>query len=181
MVEAEQPPLPAPRAGSRGAPQVAASCWTKSDLQPVTNSGVPNPVSNVHRVTITCVAALLSGAYTYGSAFDFDRSGVLSTATYSPALAWAFVALLILTVALVNRWWALSVGLVPLAVLFFLHEATDYVYPYHEDPYPALAVAGTAFLLGVSSLGFLVRAVIDRVVAGERLSTKVRYRSRHNV
>jgi hypothetical protein len=123
-------------------------------------------VSNIGRVAITCVAALLVGAYTYGNAFDLDRTGILGFVLFSTASTWAFfVVLPALTVALVNRWWALSVALSPFAVLFFLHSATDYVYPYHEDSYPVNAVMGTAFLLGISSLGFLLRALFDRVAS----------------
>jgi hypothetical protein len=122
-------------------------------------------VSNLGRVAITCVAALLVGAYTYGNAFDLDRTGILGTVLFSTASTWAFFVLPVLTVALVNRWWAVSVALAPLAADFFLHSATDYVYPYHEDPYPALAVMGTVFLLGVASLGFLLRALLDRAVS----------------
>ncbi len=122
-------------------------------------------MSNVGRVTLTCAAALLVGGYTYGNAFDHDRTGVLGAALYSPALFWVLPVLLILAVALVNRWWALSVGLVPLAVLFLLHSATDYVYPYHEDPYPAFVLIWTILLLGVSSLGFLLRAVFDWAIS----------------
>jgi hypothetical protein len=134
-------------------------------MQPIAPPGVLYPVSNLVRVAITCVTTLLIGALSYANAVDIDRTGILGDVLYSPALDWAFFALLVLTVALVNRWWALSIALVPFAVLYFLHSATDYVYPYHEDPYPALAVMGTAFLLGVSSLGFLLRALLDRAVS----------------
>jgi hypothetical protein len=127
-------------------------------------------VSNLGRVAIICVAALLVGASSYGDAVDIDRTGILSSILYSTALTWAFFALPVLTVALVNRWWALSVALVPFAILYFLHSATDYVYPYHEDPYPTLAVTGTVFLLGVSSLGFLLRTFLDQAVSKARLS-----------
>jgi hypothetical protein len=126
--------------------------------------------SKLGRVAITCVAALLLGAYSYGSALDIDRTGILGNILTSPALAWGFFALPVLTVALVNRWWALSVALVPFAVLYFLHSATDYVYPYHEDPYPALALMGTVFLMGVSSLGFLLRALLDQAVSKKWVS-----------
>lgn len=122
-------------------------------------------MSKLGRVAITCVAALLIGAFSYGNALEIDRTGILGTILYSTALHWGFLALLVLTVALVNRWWALSVALVPFAVLYFLHSATDYVYPYHEDPYPALALMWAVFLMGVSSLGFLLRALLDRAVA----------------
>jgi len=59
----------------------------------------------------------------------------------------------------------LSIALVPFGVLCFLRSATDYVYPYHEDPYPALAVMGTVFLLGISALGFLLHALLDWAVS----------------
>ncbi len=75
--------------------------------------------------------------------------------------------------ALVNRWWALSFALVLFAVEFYLHEATDYVYPFHEDPYPALAIFGTGFLLAIYSLGFLLRAALDRMVS-RRWARKLR-------
>jgi len=40
-----------------------------------------------------------------------------------------------------------SVALAPLAVTVYLHEATDYVYPFHEDPYRAITVMATFVLL----------------------------------
>jgi hypothetical protein len=126
-------------------------------------------VSNLGRVAITCIAALLIGAFSYGNAIDLDRTGALGTILYGTGFTLAVFALPVLTVAVVNRWWALSVALVPLAVSFFLHSATDYVYPYHEDPYPALAFMGTVFLLALSSLGFLLRALFDRAVSAARL------------
>lgn len=119
-------------------------------------------MSDYGRVALTCLAGLLIGAFTYGTAFDLHRTA-LGGILYGTASDLAFLALPILMVALVNRWWALSVALVPLAVSAFLHSATDYVYPYHEDPYPALAITGTIFLLCLSSLGLLLRAVFDRV------------------
>lgn len=117
-------------------------------------------MTTLNRVAITYVMALLIGAFSYLSAFDIDRTGILGSLLNSDVFGWAFLALPVLTVALVNRWWALSIALVPFAVQVFLHSATDYVYPYHEDPYPALAVVGTLLLLAVSSLGFLLRAVL---------------------
>jgi hypothetical protein len=133
-------------------------------------------VSKLGRVAITCVAALLIGALSYGDAIDIDRTGVFGSILYSTTLTWVFLALPALTVALVNRWWALSVALVPFAVLYFLHSATNYVYPYHEDPYPALAVMGTVLLVAASSLGFLLRALLDRAISkrwGSRLRDKL--------
>ncbi len=69
--------------------------------------------------------------------------------------------LLIGTTAIVNRWWALAVALAPLAALYYLHEATDYVYPFHQDPYPALVIFGTFVYIGIACLGFVLRVVID--------------------
>lgn len=115
-------------------------------------------MSNLGRVAITCVASLLIGTSAYGNALDIDQPWILDSIRYS---TWAFFAVPLLTVALVNRWWALSIAFVPFAVESVLHSATDYVYPYHEDPYPVLAIAGTVILLGDSSLGFLLRAVLD--------------------
>jgi hypothetical protein len=134
-------------------------------MQPIADPGVLHPVSNLARVAITCVAALLVGAHTYGIAFDLDRTGILGNVLYNTTLDWAFFVLPVLTVGLVNRWWALSVSLIPFGVLFYLQAATEYVYPYHEDPYPVIAVMGTVFLLVISSFGFLLRAVADRAVS----------------
>lgn len=118
-------------------------------------------MGNVGRGAIFIVAVLVVGAYTYASAFDLERNGALGTIVFSAAADWAFFVLPVLAVALVNRWWALSLALAPLAVEFYLHEATDYVYPFHEDPYPALVIFGTGFLLAIYSFGFLLRAVFD--------------------
>lgn len=122
-------------------------------------------MSNVSRGAIVFATALVVGAHTYASAFDIDRNGALGTIVFSTAADWAFFGLPVLAVALVNRWWALSPALVPFAVQFYLHEATDYVYPFHEDPYPALVITGTVFLLTLYSLGFLLRATFDRMVS----------------
>jgi len=120
-------------------------------------------MSNLSRGAIVFVAALMIGAYTYASSSDLDRNGALGAIVFSTAADCAVFILPVLAVALVNRWWALSLALVPLAVEFYLHEATDYVYPFHEDPYPALVIMGTAFLLLIYSLGFLLRAAFDRM------------------
>lgn len=124
-------------------------------------------MSNVGRGAIIFVAAVVVGAYTYASASDLDRNGALGMIVLSTTVDRAFLVLPVLAVALVNRWWALSLALVPFAVEFYLHEATDYVYPFHEDPYPALVITGTGFLLAIYSLGFLLRAVFDRMVSEE--------------
>ena len=104
------------------------------------------------------------GAYAYASASDLDRNGTLGTIIFSTPADLAIFVLPVLAIALVNRWWALSLAFVPFAVEFYLHEATDYVYPFHEDPYPALVLMGTLMLLVIYSLGFLLRAVWDWMV-----------------
>jgi hypothetical protein len=109
------------------------------------------------RVAITVVAALLVGAYSYATVSDLDRNGELGALVFSPAVGWAAFALLILVAALVNRWWVVSIAVAPLAVGWYLHEMTDYVYPFHEDPYPALTMFGTFFLLCIISVGLLLR------------------------
>lgn len=125
-------------------------------------------MTTLNRVAITYAMALLIGAFSYLSAFDIDRTGILGSLLNSDVLGWAFLALPALTVALVNRWWALSIVLVPLSVEFLLHLGTDYNYPYHEDPYPVLSVFWTLCMLGISSLGLLLRAVVD--LAAPRIS-----------
>lgn len=122
-------------------------------------------MSNVSRGVIILVAALMVSAYTYASASDLDRNGALGMIVFSTAVDSAFFVLPVLAVALVNRWWALSLALVPFAVEFYLHEATDYIYPFHEDPYPALVIIGTGFLLAIYPFGFLLRAVFDGIVS----------------
>jgi hypothetical protein len=139
----------------------------------MTASGYSFQMSNLGRGAIIFTAALLVGAYTYASASDLDRNEALGTIVFSTAVDWACLLLPVLAVALVNRWWALSIALVPFAVEFYLHEATDYVYPFHEDPYPALVIFGTGFLLAIYSLGFLLRAAFD-LMASERWARKLR-------
>jgi len=44
-------------------------------------------------------------------------------------------------------------------VTVYLHEATDYVYPFHEDPYRAITVMATFVLLCLAFLGLALRKV----------------------
>lgn len=111
------------------------------------------------RVAIMALGALLIGASSYATASDLDRNGELGSLVFSPVVDLAVLALLVLVPAIVNRWWALSIAFVPLAVGWYLHEMTDYVYPFHEDPYPAITLVGTFFLLCLTSLGFVLRRV----------------------
>lgn len=129
-------------------------------------------MNNVIRGPIFFLATLLLGAYAYASAFDLDRNGVLGAIMFSTVVDWTvFVVLPVLAVAVMGRWWALSLALVPFAVQFYLHEATDYVYPFHEDPYPALVVSSTVILFAIYSLGFLLRAAFNHTVAARRART----------
>ena len=125
-------------------------------------------MSNVGRGAILFAAAVVVAAYTYASASDLDRDGALGTILFSTASDVAIFVLPVLAVAIVNRWWAISLALVPLAVEFYLHKATDYVYPFHEDPYPAITIFWTGFLLAFYSLGFLLRAGFDRMISKGR-------------
>lgn len=122
-------------------------------------------MSSLTRGAIILAAALVVGFYTYASASDLDRDGTLGSILFSPVVNVMVLAVPILAIALVNRWWALSLALVPLAVEFFLHEATDYVYPFHEDPYPAIVIFWTGILLAIYSLGFVLRAAFDWTVS----------------
>ncbi len=124
---------------------------------------------NAGRVAIVVFAAILVGLYTCASAFDVDRTGFPGTVLYSAAFDWAFLVFPVLAIALANRWWALLVAFVPFATLFYLHTATDYVYPYHEDPYPAITAMVTVALLSIYSLGFLLRVAFDQVIAARLL------------
>ncbi len=121
-------------------------------------------MTTLSRVAITCFTAFLIGAVSYVHALGIDPTGIFGNLLQSAAFSGAFYALAVLTVALVNRWWALSIALVPFSVEFFLHSEPDYNYPYHEDPYPYLSIYGILFLLAVSSLGFLLRAVLALAV-----------------
>ena len=122
-------------------------------------------MSNLARGALVLLTAVMVGTQTYVGASDLDRDGALGTLMFSPAAGLAlFLVLPVLAIALVNRWWALSLALVPLAVEFYLHEATDYVYPFHEDPYPALVIFSTGILLVIYSLGFLLRFAFDWAV-----------------
>ncbi len=130
-------------------------------------------MSNLTRGAILFVVALVVGVYTYASASDLDRNGTLGNIMFSPAVDVMVLGVPILAIAPINRWWALSLALVPLTVEFYLHEATDYVYPFHEDPYPAIVIFGTGLLLAIYSLGFLLRAAFDQMVS-ERWTQKLR-------
>lgn len=136
-------------------------------LQPAAPSGVYIGVRTPFRLAVLAVAALSIGAYSYATAFDLYGT-VLGDIVHSSVVGVAIFALPVLIVAIVNRWWALSIAFVPAAVQIYLHEATDYVYPFHEDLYPALLPLGLIFLLAVAALGSLMRAVFDRVVRAAR-------------
>jgi len=109
------------------------------------------------RVAITVLAALLIGAYSYATVSDLDRNGDVGAIVFSPAVDFAVLALFVLVPAIVNRWWAISIAFVPIAVGWYLHEMTDYVYPFHEDPYPGLALTGTVMAVGLALAVFLIR------------------------
>jgi hypothetical protein len=120
-------------------------------------------MGTVGRIAITASSALLLGAYSYYYAFDHHGDGTLATIAYSTPVALAGLLLPAVAAALVNRWWAPVVALAPFAVEFHLHEMTGYSYPYHEDPYPALAVMGMFVSLAIGMVGFVARFGFERI------------------
>ncbi len=122
-------------------------------------------MTNRRRIAITAATALLLGATSYAYAFDHELApGALHDFWFGPLQAIVF-GLAVAGVFAVYRWWALLPALAPLAVQIYLHEMTDYVYPFHEDPYPALAAFGIIVLVGLLSVGLLLRALWEAIRA----------------
>lgn len=127
-------------------------------------------MTNRSRVAITLATALVLGASTYGYAFDISPPGVLYDIWYGsePIL----LGLAIFGAFLVYRWWALLPAIAPVAVTVYLHNMTDYVSPWHEDPYegpsdPLLfvlfVIAAIVMQAAFLSVGLLLRAVWEWV------------------
>jgi hypothetical protein len=122
-------------------------------------AGVREGMSNRTRIAITAAVALLLGADAYAYAFDHDFSpGLVRDLWFGPLQAIVY-GVAIVGVFLVYRWWALIPALAPLAVEVYLHEMTDYVYPFHEDPYPVLVVFATPMVVVFLGVGLLLRAL----------------------
>ncbi|HEV2790277.1 MAG TPA: hypothetical protein VGV69_03145 [Solirubrobacterales bacterium] len=126
-------------------------------------------MSDRTRIAIVVATALLLGANAYGHAFEVDPPGVLYDLWYGSFEAIVY-GLAVFAVFLAYRWWALLPAIAPMAVTVYLHELTDYSYPFHEDFYEGLsgrpllvlyvlfAIAATATFL---SIGLLLRRLCE--------------------
>ena len=135
-------------------------------------------MSSRFRVAIVSATALVLGADTYGHAFDISPPGALQGIWDHSA--GVIYALTILGVFLVYRWWALLPAIAPAAVLFYLHNMTDYVSPWRGDViapsdfsdepvlYVFLMIVGIVLQAAILSVGLLLRAAWERVRPGRR-------------
>ncbi len=123
------------------------------------------------RIAIVLATALMLGAFRYGHAFQFDPPGVLGEVWHGSVLGLAVYGLAILGVFLVYRWWALLPAIAPGAVNVYLHNFTDYVYPYRDEIglsdadgplYVVLVILGTGLQAAYLALGLLLRWVWER-------------------
>ncbi|HEY8815156.1 MAG TPA: hypothetical protein VIP57_08640 [Candidatus Dormibacteraeota bacterium] len=121
------------------------------------------------RIAITSASTLLLGAFTYGHAFDISPPGVLNDIWSGSLFGSLLIALVVVGVFLVNRWWALLPAFAPAAVTIYLH-ATDYLSPWHEDlsGEPWYLIGGTVLLVAFLSLALLLRAVWERIRTAHR-------------
>jgi hypothetical protein len=132
------------------------------------------------RVAITVVTALALGAFTYGHAFAVSPPGVLRDVWEG---SWAIYGLAVLGVFLVYRWWALLPAIAPTAVIVYLHNMTDYVAPWREEPvgpssfsdepvlYVMLVIGGILLEAAVLSVGLLLCATWEWIRFGDRGSS----------
>lgn len=138
------------------------------------------PMTNRSRVAITVVTTLALGAFTYGHAFAVSPPGVLRDLWES---GWAIYGLAVLGVFLVYRWWALLPALAPAAVTVYLHNMTDYVTPWREEPigptsfsdepvlYVMFVIGAILLEAAFLSLGLLLRAAWEWVRSKDRGSS----------
>ncbi len=138
-------------------------------------------MTNRSRAAITLATALVLGASTYGYAFDISLPGVLQNIWDNSN--WVIYGLAVLGVFLVYRWWALLPAIAPAAVIFYLHNMTDYVSPWRVEPIgpssfsdqPALYVlfvlVGIALQAAFLSVGLLLRAAWEWVHSRRRESS----------
>lgn len=126
---------------------------------------------NLHpraRVAIVLATALVLGASTYGYAFDISLPGALQDIwDHSNGVIYG---LAIFGVFVVYRWWALLPAIAPAAVIVYLHNMTDYVAPWREEPigptsfsdepilYVMFVIGGILLEVAVLSVGLLLRA-----------------------
>jgi hypothetical protein len=133
-------------------------------------------MTNRSRIAITVVTTLALGAFTYGHAFAVSPPGVLRDAWNS---SWAIYGLAVLGVFLVYRWWALLPAIAPAAVIVYLHNMTDYVAPWREEPigpssfsdqpvlYVIFVIVGILLEATILSIGLLLRATWEWVRSGD--------------
>lgn len=138
-------------------------------------SPLNSPMTNRSRVAITVVTTLALGAFTYGHAFAVSPPGVLRFAWDSSL---AIYGLAVLGVFLVYRWWALLPAIAPAAIIIYLHNMTDYVAPWREEPvgpssfsdepvlYVMFVIGGILLQAAVLSVGLLLRAAWERIRSG---------------
>jgi hypothetical protein len=135
-------------------------------------------MTNRSRVAITVATTLVLGASTYGQALGFNPPGVLHGIW--EASNGVIYGLAVLGVFLVHRWWALLPAIAPAAVTVYLHNMTDYVAPWREEPigpssfsnepalYTLFVIAGIVMEAAVLSVGLLLRAAWERIRRGLR-------------
>jgi hypothetical protein len=147
-------------------------------VKPIVVGGYKNLMTNRSRVAITLATALVLGAEAYGHAFDISLPGALHGIWDHSNLV--IYGLAILGVFLVYRWWALLPAIAPVAVIVYLHNMTDYVSPWREEPrgpssfsdqpvlYVLFVLAGIALSAAFLSVGLLLRAAWKWVRSGRR-------------
>jgi hypothetical protein len=117
------------------------------------------------RVAVTLATALVLGASAYANAFAISLPGALQ-AVWDKS-NWIIYGLALFGVFLVYRWWALLPAIVPVAVILYLHNVTDYVSPWREESpgspdqpvlYVLLVIGGIVMRAAVLSVGLLLRA-----------------------
>jgi hypothetical protein len=128
------------------------------------------------RVAIILATAFVLGASTYGHAFDISPPGVLQDVW--DGSDWMLYGLAVVSVFLVNRWWALLPAIVPVALTIYLHSMTDYVSPWHEDEdlsvspfFFLLVIGGIIIQAAFLSIGLLLRAAWESARSRRRRRT----------
>jgi len=147
-------------------------------MKPILVEVYPSLMSNRFRVAIMLATALMLGAEAYGHAFDISPPGALQGIWDHSN--WVIYGLAILGVFLIYRWWALLPAIAPVAVIVYLHNMTDYVSPWREEPIgpssfsdqPALYVlfvlGGITLEAAFLSVGLLLRAAWEWVHSKRR-------------
>ncbi|HWA53975.1 MAG TPA: hypothetical protein VG816_07370 [Solirubrobacterales bacterium] len=135
-------------------------------------------MTNRARVAIMLATALVLGAEAYAHAFDISPPGVLQ-GIWSHS-NWVTYGLAIFGVFLSYRWWALLPAIAPAAVIVYLHNMTDYVSPWREEPigpsnlsddpvlYVLFVLVGIALQAAFLYVGLLLRAAWEWVHSKRR-------------